>query len=187
MTYLGVLFSSIFLTNIMFYYLDGMVAVDRNTQEKTLVKNGISQIVIGIIVTLIVYPINKYLLTDIGWTYLAPLLLVLVAIGVSLLVNVVLEKIKEGSGLGKVNYQFLFLQSVVISAALIVIGNQSFMGSLFQMLGFTVGHFLISFLIFTMRPRLDLPGIPKAFKGVPIVLITVGLIAMIFVGLAGIL
>lgn len=187
MTYLSVLFASIFLTNIMFYHLDGMVTVFKGTEEKVIVKNGISQIIIGIIVTLIVFPINKYLLSDIGWTFLAPIIIVILSIGVTLLVNFLIDRIKKGEGNLKVNYQIIFLQSVVVTGALIVINNQSYLMALFQMLGFTVGHFLITFLIYTMRPRLDLPGIPKAFKGVPIVIITVGLIAMIFVGLAGII
>lgn len=187
MTYLGILFASIFLSNIMLYHLDGLPTFDRKSQEKTVVISGISKIAIGIIATLVVYPINKYLLADIGWDFLMPILVILVAIGATILVNYVVNKIKPGSSTETTSYKFIFVESVIVSAALIVMSNGSFVGSLFEMLGFTVGHFLISFLIFTMRPRLDLPGVPKAFKGIPLIIITLGLIAMIFVGMAGIL
>lgn len=187
MTYLGILFSSIFLTNIMFYHLDGLPTVSKETQEKTIVISGISKIIVGFIATFVIFPINKYLLVDIGWSYLLPLIVVLVTLGATILVNNIINKIIPNSSTEDVSYRFIFMESVIVSAALIVVSSGTFTDSLFQMLGFQIGHFLITFLIFTMRPRLDLPGIPKSFKGIPIILITVGLIAMIFVGLAGIL
>lgn len=187
MTLLSVLFSSIFLSNISLYHLDGLPTVSRETQEKTIIISGISKTIIGLLGTLIIFPINKYLLVEVGWPFLMPLIVVLFSIGATILVNNVVNKIKPNSSTENVSYEFIFMESVIVSAALIVVSEGTYLSSMFQMLGFQIGHFMLTFIMYAARPRLDLPGVPRAFKGLPLMLITIGLIAMVFLGLAGIL
>ena len=54
--------------------------------------------------------------------------------------------------------------------------------SLFSALGFT----LVIYLFSVIRERLELAPIPEALRGVPIALITAGLLAMAFMGFSGV-
>ena len=47
--------------------------------------------------------------------------------------------------------------------------------------------FAVALIIFAgMREQMDLQGVPKPFRGVPIALITAGILAMAFMGFSGI-
>lgn len=76
----------------------------------------------------------------------------------------------------------------VLGVAITNIQNASnFAESMMNSLGTSVG-FLISIVIMAgIRERLEGNDIPKAFRGMPIVLITAGLMAIAFSGFAGVL
>lgn len=185
MAYLGAFFGSVFLSNIMLYSLDGLPAIsDDKFKLKEIVIGGVSKLVIGLVSILIIYPINHYLLQPVEYGFLLPILVVLVSLNLTFLVNRIIEKFEPTQ---TTNYQFIFLNSIVITASLLVANSANFGIAIAQVLGFLAGHFMLVFVIYTMKARLTTPGVPKAFKGLPLMVITLGLIAMIFLGLAGIL
>ena len=61
----------------------------------------------------------------------------------------------------------------------------SFWMSMANALGTSVGFALIIFIFSTIRYRLDSSNTPKAFKGIPIALVTAALMALAFLGLSG--
>lgn|SRR5690554_6773899 len=188
MAYLGAFFGSVFLSNIMLYSLDGLPAIsDDKFKLKEIVIGGVSKLVIGLLSILIIYPINHYLLQPVEYGFLLPILVVLVSLNLTFLVNRIIEKTEKFEPTQTTNYQFIFLNSIVITASLLVANNANFGIAIAQVLGFLAGHFMLVFVIYTMKARLTTPGVPKAFKGLPLMVITLGLIAMIFLGLAGIL
>lgn len=189
MTYLGVFFASVFLSNIMLYSLDGLPAMnlDKKLNLKDVIISGISKIVVGVIAKMIIYPIYVHLLVEVNYEFLLPIIVVLVTLNLTFIVNHIIDRIRGIDPTQVTNYQFIFLNSVVVSTSLIVTRNISFTWAVVEVFGFLAGHFLLVFIIYTMRPRLETVGVPKAFKGLPLMVITLGLIAMIFLGLAGIL
>lgn len=63
--------------------------------------------------------------------------------------------------------------------------NLSFLNSMATALGTSFGFAVIIFVFATIRYRLEASDCPKAFKGIPIALITAALMAMAFLGFSG--
>ncbi len=61
----------------------------------------------------------------------------------------------------------------------------SFSDSMANAIGTGVGFALVIFIFSTIRYRLDSANTPKAFKGIPIALVTAALMAMAFLGFSG--
>lgn len=70
-------------------------------------------------------------------------------------------------------------------ALLLSMREYSLMESIFFALGAGAGFTLALFIMAGIREELDLADVPKAFRGVPITLITAGLLALAFMGFAG--
>lgn len=70
-------------------------------------------------------------------------------------------------------------------ALFILLKDYSFIQSIFYGLGAGVGFTLAITLMAGIREELDLADVPASMKGVPITLITAGLLALAFMGFAG--
>ncbi|MDY0276585.1 MAG: Rnf-Nqr domain containing protein [Acholeplasma sp.] len=186
MTYLAIIFSSVFISNIVLSSLIGLPVFDKETKLKDLGSNILSLLIVVIISSMIVYPVYDLLLKPEGWEFLTPLFSILVVRNVKLLVNLVFERVKL-----PYNKKFFGISeistAVIFTSMLLLVNNPTFLESVFQGIGLVLGYGLVMVLVFTIKPRLDLPGGPKSFQGIPILLVTLGLVAMVFLGLAGIL
>lgn len=185
MTVLAIIFSSIFLSNILLSNLVGLPIIGKESNLKKILVVGVKTLIVAILTALVIYPINVYLLKPENWGFLMPLMTVIVAANLSMVVNMIANKLKVEET--KAEFDLITpANAVVIVAVLLMTSNLNFVNSIASVLGISIGYIMITVLVYTLKPKLDLPGIPKAFKGVPILLITLGLIAMIFAGLAGI-
>ena len=63
----------------------------------------------------------------------------------------------------------------------------NFADSMASAIGTGIGFALVIFIFSTIRYRLDAVDNPKAFKGIPIALITAALMAMAFLGFSGLI
>ncbi len=70
-------------------------------------------------------------------------------------------------------------------ALLLVTKEYDFLQSLFFGIGAGVGFSLALFIMAGIREELELTDVPKPFQGAPITLITAGLLALAFMGFAG--
>lgn len=70
-------------------------------------------------------------------------------------------------------------------ALLLTMREYDFLQSLFFGLGAGVGFTLALFIMAGIREELELTDVPKPFRGAPITLITAGLLALAFMGFAG--
>ena len=61
----------------------------------------------------------------------------------------------------------------------------SFVMSLANALGTSLGFLVIIFVFSCIRTRLEASNVPKCLKGVPIALITAALMSLAFIGLSG--
>ncbi|MCX7797102.1 MAG: electron transport complex subunit RsxA [Melioribacter sp.] len=74
----------------------------------------------------------------------------------------------------------------ILGLALILsMRNYSFLQSIFFGIGAGVGFTLALLIMAGIREELELADVPKAFRGAPITLITAGLLALAFMGFAG--
>ena len=139
---------------------------------------------------------NKYLLVVFGLEFLQTIAFILVIAALVQMVEIVLKKISP------VLYQALgiFLPLITTNCAVlgvaITVTKEVTFGGVTKMLGLgealiyafatSLGYGLAMILFAGLREHLALNDVPKAFKGIPIALITVGILAMAFMGFAGI-
>ena len=141
---------------------------------------GISSVVTGLV--------YQYILVPLGLTYLNTIVFILIIAALVQIVEMVLKKKIPTlySALG-VYLPLITTNCAVLGVALLNIQNgYNFVYSV--AFGFSAAlGFMMAILIFAgVRSRLQFADPPKAFRGMPIVLISAGLIAMAFSGFSGI-
>ena len=96
------------------------------------------------------------------------------------------EETVGGQALG-VYLPLITTNCAVLGVAINNIGNGSNFGeSMVNSLGTSIGFLIAIVIMAGIRERLEGNDIPKPFRGMPIVLITAGLMAIAFCGFAGV-
>ena len=136
-------------------------------------------------VTWIVY---HYLLVPFGLEYLQTVAFILIIASLVQFIEMFLKKNIPAlySSLG-IFLPLITTNCAVLGAALLNISNgYTFIQSVIYGFSAAVG-FMLAVLIFAgVREKLRYSDVPKSFRGMPIALITAGLIAMVFSGFSGI-
>lgn len=149
-------------------------------------------VLLGIFATLtmaVCYPLDSLMGTNATAKFLRPFMMVFVSallyVGISLLL-----KKKFAAVYVRVNRMLPIaaFNNLVIGIALIV--NQkfpvdSFLGALGLSLGACIGFLLLSWLTAEGIERLDNPDVPRAFRGLPSVLIYLGILTLALMGFSG--
>ncbi|MCX8083956.1 MAG: electron transport complex subunit RsxA [Calditerrivibrio sp.] len=137
----------------------------------------------GIVTWIIQYAVLNPL--DLG--YLQTIIFILVIASLVQFVEMVIEKTSPAlySSLG-IFLPLITTNCAVLGAAILNIQNNY---SFLQMLIFTIGSavgFSIALVIFSgIRERIELSDIPFYFRGLPITLITAGILSLAFMGFSG--
>ncbi len=147
---------------------------------------GAAVIVVILIASAICWPIYQ-LLALAGIQFMDTITYILVIASIVQLIEMIIKKYSPSlyKSLG------VYLPLITTNCAVlgVVQGNTdqsfSFWMSMANALGTSVGFALIIFIFSTIRYRLDSSNTPKAFKGIPIALVTAALMALAFLGLSG--
>ena len=160
---------------------------------------GMSGAVVFVITlaTLVTYLINKYLLLPFGLTFLQTIAFILVIATLVQMVEIVLKKISPSlyQALG-IFLPLITTNCAVLGVALNVVTKEfTFGGGAAHMLNLgesivyafatALGYGMALILFAGLREHLEMNDVPKQFKGVPIALITCGILAMAFMGFSG--
>ena len=186
MEYLAIIFGAVFLTNILLNSLIGFPFLDKKTQLKDVVYTGLKVTVVALLSAVIIYPIHTYLLKPENWIFLTPFIAILIVLNIQLLVDYLGRKLNINFLVTTNNKSLVVINALVFTIGITMVSQTNYLGAMVQTLGFGLGYLLVTVLIFTIKPRLELPGVPKAFKGIPLMLIVLGILGMIFLGLGGI-
>lgn len=157
--------------------------------KKTSTAVGMGSAVIAVITlsSAITYFINKFVLVTFGLEYLRTIVYILIIAALVQSVEIILKKKMPSlySALG------VYLPLITTNCAVLGVAIDSaqkgydFAETMIYSVGTAVG-FLIAIVIMSgIRERIEDNNIPEAFKGMPIVLVTAGLMAMAFVGFSG--
>ena len=147
--------------------------------------------------TVVTFLINKYLLLPFGLEYLQTIAFILVIASLVQMVEIVLKKISPSlyQALG-IFLPLITTNCAVLGVAITVVTKQfTFGGVEIGLLNLgqatvyafatSIGYGLAMILFAGLREHLAGNNIPKAFKGLPIALITVSIMAMAFFGFSG--
>lgn len=197
MKFIIIIISTILVNNIIFTQFLGICPF-LGTSKKTSTAMGMGAAVLFVLTlaTLVTSLVNKYILIPLELTFLQTIAFILIIAALVQMVEIILKKISPSlySALG-VFLPLITTNCAVLGVALNVVtkeytfGGVSHMLSLAESVVFAAGTalgFALALIIFAgIREHIDLMEAPKGMRGVPIALITAGILAMAFMGFAG--
>ena len=197
MEYLLIIISAIFVNHILLSQFLG-VCPFLGVSNKLSTAVGMSGAVCFVITlaTLVTYLLQYYVLEPFGIGFMQTISFILVIAALVQMVEIVLKKVSPSlyQALG-IFLPLITTNCAVLGVALIVVTKEFTFGGEPHMLNLaesvvyafatSLGFGLAMTLFAGLREQLALNDVPKAFKGVPIALVTAGILAMAFMGFSG--
>lgn len=148
---------------------------------------GLAVTFVLVISSLVCYLLYYFVLVPLGYVYLQTIVFILIIAVLVQLLDIVLKKVSPSL------YNSLGVYLALITTNCAVLGTANNVISYGYDILTTVVHSISVGLGFTLallvmggiRERMEISRIPKFFKGLPIALITAGIMAMAFSGLGG--
>ncbi len=198
MEFFIIIISAIFVNNILLSQFLGICPF-LGVSNKLGTATGMSGAVCFVITlaTVVTYLINQYLLVPFGLEFLQTIAFILVIAALVQVVEIVLKKISPSlyQALG-IFLPLITTNCAVLGVAITVVTKQFTFGGAAHMLNLgeatvyalatSIGYGLAMILFAAIREHLAGSDVPKAFKGLPIALITASIMAMAFLGFSGI-
>lgn len=189
MDYILIIISAIFVNNIVLSQFLGICPF-LGVSNKVSTSVGMTGAVLFVMVlaTIVTYLIHEYILAEYGLIYMRTITFILVIAALVQMVEIMLKKVSPPlyEALG-VFLPLITTNCAVLGVAMLAIGLED--ASLMKAVVFSTANALgfgFALILFAgLREHLELINIPKGMKGTPIALITAGLLAMAFMGFAG--
>lgn len=185
-----ILIGSALVNNVVLSQFLGLcpfLGVSKKT--KTAASMGAAVIFVIMIASAVTYAVHYMVLVPLGMEYMQTIVFILVIAALVQMIEMMLKKVSPPiySALG-VYLPLITTNCAVLGVAITNIQNGSTFGeSMMNSLGTSLGFLVAIVIMAGIRERLEGNDIPKAFQGMPIVLITSGLMAIAFCGFAGII
>ena len=156
---------------------------------------SVAVIFVMLLATAVTYPIQYFVLNNLGLKYLQTIVFILVIAALVQLVEIILKKYIPAlhASLG-VYLPLITTNCAVLGVCISNVDNYmgvtafggSFVQALFNALGSGLGFLLAMVLFSGVRSRVDKCKCPECFKGMPITLISAAIVSVSFMGFAGI-
>ncbi|HDZ41154.1 MAG TPA: electron transport complex subunit RsxA [Bacteroidetes bacterium] len=189
MEYIIIIISAIFVNNIVLNKFLGICPfIGVSARLETAMGMSGAVLFVMTIATLVTYLIQNYILVPFGIGFMQTITFILVIATLVQLVEIILKKVSPSL------YQALgiFLPLITTNCAVlgvaIMAGQQdlNLMESIVFAIANSIGFGLALILFSGLREQLELAEVPGPMRGVPIAFIVAGLLAMAFMGFAGI-
>ena len=197
MEILLIIVSAIFVNNIVLAQFLGICPF-LGVSNKLSTATGMSAAVCFVITlaTIVTYLLNNLVLVPLLLQFLQTISFILVIAALVQMVEIVLKKVSPSlyQALG-IFLPLITTNCAVLGVAITVVTKEFTFGLPAHMLNLgeavlyafatSLGYGLAMILFSGMREQLAMNDVPKAFKGVPIALVTVSILAMAFMGFSG--
>ncbi len=187
--YLAIIITAIFVNNIVFAQFLGICPfLGVSSKLTNAVGMGIAVTVVMVISTLVTSLLQNFVLMPLHIEYMQTILFILVIAALVQMLEIIMKKVSPGLyvALG-VFLPLITTNCAVLGVAIMVTQKgMSLTQSVVYAFATAVG-FLMALVIFAgIREQLELADVPRPMRGVPVALITAGILAMAFMGFAGI-
>ncbi|MDE6467552.1 MAG: electron transport complex subunit RsxA [Muribaculaceae bacterium] len=189
LTYLAVIFSAILANNIVFAQFLGIcpfIGVSKRLDSAFGMSMAVTFVIA--VATAVTWLLQHYVLLPLGLEYVQTIAFILVIAVLVQMLEIIMKKTAPGlyAALG-VFLPLITTNCAVLGVALIVAQkNFGFVYSMVYSISTALGFGLAMMLFAGIRTQLDLVDVPESMRGVPIALVTAGILAMAFMGFAGI-
>ncbi len=197
MEYILIIISAVFVNNILLSQFLGICPF-LGVSNKVSTAVGMSGAVCFVmaVATMLTYLLHYFILVPLGITFMQTVSFIVVIASVVQMVEIILKKISPSlyQALG-IFLPLITTNCAVLGVAILVVskefsfGGEAHMLNLVESVWYAVstalGFGLAMTLFAGLREQLELSSVPKDFRGVPIALVTAGILAMAFMGFAG--
>ncbi len=186
--YVLILVSTILVNNFVLVKFLGLCPfMGVSKKMDTAIGMGFATTFVLTLASITSYLINAYLLTPLELEYLRTIAFIVTIAAVvgftELVVNKTSPVLHQSLG---VFLPLITTNCAVLGVALLNVGeSNSFLQSAVYGFGAAIGFSFVLVLFSGIRERIESANVPEIFKGVPIALITAGLMSMAFMGFIG--
>lgn len=189
MKLIGIILIAIFVNNVVFAQFLGICPfLGVSKKVDTAFGMGLAVTFVLTIATIVTFVLQKGVLEPFSLEYLQTITFILVIAALVQMVEIVLKKTSPPlyQALG-VYLPLITTNCVILGVAILVIQkNYSLLNSVVYAVSTAVGYTLALIIFSSIREQLSLTKVPKAMEGIPLALITAGILAMAFMGFSGI-
>lgn len=188
MTYILLIIGAIFVNNIVLAQFLGICPfLGVSKKKETAIGMGAAVIFVMTIATIFTWLIQNYVLIPLNLNYLQTISFILVIAALVQMVEIILKKVSPSL------YQSLgiFLPLITTNCAVLGVAiltmqkNLSLLEGVAFAVANAVGFTLALFIFAGIREQLELVEVPSGMKGIPIALVTAGILALAFMGFSG--
>jgi Na+-translocating ferredoxin:NAD+ oxidoreductase subunit A len=189
MEYFIIIISAILVNNIVLAQFLGICPF-LGVSKKLSTAVGMTGAVAFVLVlaTIVTFLIQHYVLNALNIQYLQTITFILVIAALVQLVEIILKKVSPAlyQALG-VFLPLITTNCAILGVAILVIQKDfTLLQGVIYAASNAIGFGLALIIFAGLREHLDLQNVPNGLKGVPIALITAGILAMAFMGFSGI-
>lgn len=187
-TLFAIIIGSIFVNNVVLSQFLGICPfLGVSSKVETSMGMGAAVTFVMALSSIVVWCIQTYILEPFGIQYMQTIVFILVIAALVQMVEIVLKKVSPSL------YQALgiFLPLITTNCAVLGVAINMMQKHLTLLQGvvystsMALGFALALVLFAGIRERLEMEDVPSALRGTPIALISAGLLAMAFMGFAG--
>ena len=188
MEYIAIIIFAVFVNNVILSQFLGICPfLGVSKKVSTATGMGAAVVFVMTLSTIVTFLLHKFVLVPLGIEFLQTILFILVIAALVQIVEIILKKISPSlyQALG-VFLPLITTNCAVLGISILVIQKEY---NLLEGVTYTIGialGFTLAMIIFAgLREHLELVEVPKGVRGIPIALITAGILAMAFMGFAG--
>lgn len=189
LTYISIIITAILVNNIVFSQFLGIcpfIGVSKRISSATGMGAAVTFVIA--LATVATWLLQEYLLVPLELQYMQTIVFILVIAFLVQMLEIIMKKVMPSlyQALG-VFLPLITTNCAVLGVAITVVQRQySLLESITYSISTAIGFALALVIFAGIREQLELTNVPKAMRGVPIALISAGLLAMAFMGFSGI-
>ncbi|MFI3262869.1 MAG: electron transport complex subunit RsxA [Rikenellaceae bacterium] len=184
----SIIIGSIFVNNIVLAQFLGICPfLGVSNKVSTSLGMGGAVTFVMTIASIFAYLVQNCILVPLGIEYMQTIVFILVIAALVQMVEIMLKKLSPSlyQALG-IFLPLITTNCAVLGVAILLVQKEySLLESVVFAISTAVGFTLALTLFAGMRERLELTDLPKAMKGIPVALLTAGILAMAFMGFSG--
>lgn len=188
MEYINIIILALFVNNVVLAQFLGICPfLGVSNKIPTALGMGTAVVFVMALSNLVTYLVYTYILVPLDITFMQTISFILVIAALVQMVEIILKKVSPPlyQALG-IYLPLITTNCAVLGIALLAITKQyDLVHNVFYASMTAIGFTLAMVIMAGIREQLQLVKIPKGMQGVPIVLVTAGLLAMAFMGFSG--
>ena len=188
MEYVYIIIFAVFVNNVILSQFLGICPfLGVSTKVSTAAGMGAAVVFVMALSTVVTFLLQEFILVPLEIEFLQTIVFILVIGALVEMVEIILKKISPAlyQALG-VFLPLITTNCAVLGISILVIQKgYNLLEGLTYSIGISLGFTLAMVIFAGLREHLELVQVPKGVKGIPIALITAGILAMAFMGFAG--